>query len=93
MIKVDRQMLIDCMVENQDGCDIAVIKDERTDEISVIACERGSIETYCEMDQKELIESFHHYPADNGYDDENKYEAVDADNELDIIQFKNIEID
>lgn len=92
LLKVDKQLLINAMVENQGECDIAVIKDERTDKIEVVAYQKGWINTYCDQNQKELIEKFSHNPGDNGYGEENEYLEPDADFQLDNMEFKNIEL-
>lgn len=98
MKKVERNKLINCMVENVKGeCEIAVVKDLDTQNIEIIAYEIGWLETYCEQNRKELIESFEFKPIEMGYDgetEETTFVDADADYFLDKIEdtFEHIEL-
>lgn len=92
MKKVKRNELINCMVKNAEGeCTIGIVQDLDTEEVEIISYENGWIDTYCNQNRKELIESFEFKPIDIGYDgatEETTFVEADADYWLDQIEDK-----
>ena len=97
MKKIDKELVIECMVKNaeSDG-EICIVENDNTEELEVVFFEIGWIDTYCQQNQRTLIEKFKFCPCDNGYfngDEDSEFVSEDADYWLDKISLEGVELE